>query len=53
MPRLLLESAPKSRPSRTVMAIATGTAASGVQPRLSPFVFPFVVRLPIAKPAIP
>jgi len=53
MPTLRLASAPKTSAAPTAIAIPTRTPHHGFQPRLSPFVLPFVVALPRTKPAIP
>ena len=53
MPTLRLARAPKRRPKAVAMTIARTTPSQGFQPRLSPFVFPFVTTLPSTKPAIP
>ena len=53
MPTLRLASAPKIRPTATVIASASRTPHHGFQPRFSPFVLPFVVALPSTKPATP
>jgi len=37
----------------TANAMPTTMPHHGLQPRLRPFVFPFVVALPSTKPAIP
>ncbi len=53
MPTLRLASAPKTRPTRTATTMPASIPQYGLQPRLSPFVLPFVVALPATNPAIP
>ena len=53
MPTLRLAIAPKTRPTATATRSRATIPHYGLQPRLRPFVLPFVVALPTTKPAMP